>query len=77
MGFTAYTEPHCLYSTANPLLSLWPVLHQEGLCACTVHLNLNSEYERYGLYRASFIVQCFYKYIPPMERETVENFNAC
>ena len=42
MGYTACTEPQCLYSTAIPLLPLWAVRPVHSLSACTVHLYLYS-----------------------------------
>ena len=35
IGRTACTEPHCLYSTAIPLLPLWAVRPVQSLTACT------------------------------------------
>jgi len=52
-GFTAYTEPQCLYSIAKTLLPLWALRPVQSLSACTVQLYLHSPYGPYGLYRAS------------------------
>ena len=39
---TACKEPHCLYSTAIPLLLVWTVQPAQSLIACTmVHLYLH------------------------------------
>ena len=67
MGRTACTEPHCLYSTAIPLLPLWAVRPLQSLSACTVELDLYS-YGPYGLYRASVPVQYSYTSTPPVGR---------
>ena len=68
MGRSACTEPQCLYSTAKPLLPLWPVRPVQSLSACTVQLNLYSPYGPYGLYRATVPVQYSYTSTPPMGR---------
>ena len=70
MGRTACTEPHCLYSTAIPLLLLWTVRPVQSLSACTVELYLYSPYGPYHLYRASVSVQYSYTSTPPMDRTT-------
>jgi hypothetical protein len=76
MGRTPCAEPQCLYSTAIPLLPLWPVLPVQNLSACTVQLYLYSPYGPYGLYRASVPVQYRYTSTPPMDR-TACTLSAC
>ena len=66
MARIACKENQCLYRTAKPLLSLWPVLPVMCLSACTVQLYLYSPYGPYCLYRASLPVQYSYTSTPPM-----------
>ena len=64
MGRTASTEPHCLYSTAIPLLPLWAVQTLQSLSACTVQLHFYTPYGPYRLYRASMPVHTAIALLP-------------
>jgi hypothetical protein len=68
IGLTACTDPHCLYSTAIPLLPIWAVQAVQNLNACTVQLYLYFPYWPYSLYRAAEPVQYSYTSTPHMGR---------